>query len=568
MNLLVTAIIFLSLIYSSISTATETKTVVVKSLTWYHNSKAVCVRMESLRSEHTVITPLLLHMTLSFKSNLHHTIELGNHACHAVQSGNTVCGILPDDIDSSSFLIPEKIFGTMQIIHLPNRNDNDTEYADINIPITTFSSHGKTAALSLQDICQLHVDKCNICHTPCAVVMEDSGEVMCYGYTPTLEETRVRLTPRDEEMLFDTDLMNVTGVAFPNRNVFCVVLKRPVHRLGNIFRFVQYSAEKTLVTYVDENGEGGQYLHLSDEEVCVGKLAMEKEEDIDAVCARYEVMPKLLKSFQGSLTIQGFNEKSQVYSFQKNNFHAWVNQPVIVKDDQDPCREQNVCPPTECTQTCQALVTSNTYQCDQDGRERYFVKSKASRVSKTTTTTTMLPSVEKTKSNLPNLLRIPTSAYEEEINQTETMINSQKPSTTEQDASDIFTTEYQPTSTHKFSLMATGHVTLESVKQTPPSTKWPDKNDIPTSTPQRKGSGKRKKTTMMTLIKTKVPKSTDTPKTKNKLPVPTMQPTTEKADTNIESPFYFFPNNDISSASKNAGLSLTFFSLLLSFLLY
>ena len=347
----------------------------VKSINWFNNSKVICVKMESLLNDQVSFSPRRLQLTFSSSSNDRHTIQIEKHSCHLYQNKNAICGYLPDDIDSSSFLQLHALSGTMQAIHFPYTGPNSVKSISIDTQISEFSSYGKTAALSMRNICDLHVDKCSHCRENCESVMEDRGELMCYGHAPTSKEKTERLIPRDIEMPFNIQVMNVTGVAFPQKKVFCVVLKRPIHALGNIFRYLQYIPVRTLITYVNEEDEGGQILIVPNDNVCIGNLTMENEEESDAICAKYTLMPKFLNTFQGDLIIQGFNLRQKVYTFEKKNFYVWVHQPVIIRYDLDACKEQTDCLHSMCSQTCQNFVTNNNYKCEGDVNERVFVKS-------------------------------------------------------------------------------------------------------------------------------------------------------------------------------------------------
>ena len=432
--------------FSLISTTSTTKTIVVTSVIWYSNSKVICVKIESLQGHHAIFSPKTLQMSFSFNSTAHQTIPIGNHPCGVYQNENAMCGFLPDSIESSSFLQLDALFGLIQVVHFSYTNPNNVELYSIHNKIGKFSSFGKIAALSMKNICNLHVDKCNECHESCESVMEDNGKLLCYGQTPTRKEKTERHIPRNEEMPFNIKLMNVTGVAFPRRKVFCVVVKRPVHNLGNIFRFLRYIPDRTLVTYVNEKDESGQVLVVPNDNVCIGSKAMENDEETDAICAKYTLMPKHLKTFQGALIIQGFNQEQHVYTFEKTNFYAWVEQPVIIRDDVDPCIEQTDCLHSMCSQTCQSFVTNNNYTCEGEVNERVRSNPDApvQHVSPSHTTlkfvdTTKIISTTETTQQLINFKKdFPTKTTTSQVQETlqKSLPTSKKILTTSQDTSD------------------------------------------------------------------------------------------------------------------------------------
>ena len=419
------------LLMVSLISTTSIQTIEVTSVIWYSNSKVICVKMESLHGDHAIFSPKTLQMSFSFNSSAHLTIPIGNHPCGVHPNENAMCGLLPDTIDSSSFLQLKALFGLVQVFHFSRSRRNKIESYSIHMEIDMFSSFGKIAALSMKNICNLHVDKCNDCQESCESVMEDNGKLLCTGQTPTRKEKTERLIPTNEEMPFNTNLMNVTGIAFPRRKVFCVVMKRPVHNLGNIFRFLRYLPYKTFVKYVDEKGGGGQILAIPNDNVCIGGKAMENEEETDAICANYTLMPKYLNTFQGPLIIQGFNLGQDVYTFEKMNFFVSVEKQVIIRDDLDPCIEQTDCLHSMCSQTCQSFVTNNNYTCKEDINQRALVRSN-----------TDTPAQQASPSHT-TLQLVDTTKIISTTEKTQQLVNSKKALTTKTTTSQVLETSHK-----------------------------------------------------------------------------------------------------------------------------
>lgn len=390
--------VFFWMISVAFATSSLEQAIQVKSVVWYSNSKVICVEMENVLTDKFKfkISPRDMKLTMFDESNSRSTIVLGNHPCHLNEKTNAICGFIPDDVESSSYIRLGFILGSIQIIRIPYTGKDDIKLHRIHIPIDSFSSHGKVASLSMKNICHLHIDKCENCQQSCESVMKDNGKLLCDGIIKNFTETSERLVPRNEEMPFFVESMNVTGVAFPQIKVFCIVLKRPVHKLGNIFRYLRYIADKTMITYVDENQKGGQILFVPNDEICIPNIAMENKNDIDAMCARYIVMPQYIFSFQGSLTIHGFNREEDIYTFSKSNFHLWVNKHVLVQDEADACVNKN--------NTCQSFVTGNGFICTENTTEHFFPFSNATNLSQNVTDEIVSAMMPKTSSS-----KIPTS---------------------------------------------------------------------------------------------------------------------------------------------------------------
>jgi hypothetical protein len=164
-----------------------------------------------------------------YKSNRQVVVNVGNHPCHSTLSQRDLCGYIPETVDTSAFIIPQLLSGQVSTTNSSRLVADDKE---VDIPINVSGSYGETAALSLGNSCDLYKDQCPYCIESCASVASRMGELLCYGKSLNKNAKTNRHLDETTDMPFDINVMEV--IAFTERKLFCVVLQRPVHKLGNV----------------------------------------------------------------------------------------------------------------------------------------------------------------------------------------------------------------------------------------------------------------------------------------------------------------------------------------------
>jgi len=276
-------------------------------------------------------------------------------------SQRDLCGYIPETVDTSAFILPQLLSGRVT-------TTNQTYEKEVDIPINVSGSYGETAALSLWNSCDLYKNQCPYCIERCASVDSNMGELLCYGTSLNKNAKTNRHLDDTTDMPFDINVVDV--VAFTERMLFCVVIQRPVHKLGNVWRYMKYLPKNMSVNYTDEESGADNRLAIPENDICVASLTMENLHDVDPFCASYTTQPIYVVSIQGRIVISGYNLPDEIYTFEKSNVYVSVGKTVRVRKDNNPCAQQTICSYKSCRQTCRVLVVENSFLClDSEGHE-------------------------------------------------------------------------------------------------------------------------------------------------------------------------------------------------------
>ena len=354
-------LVFLILCLVPYATATLSD-IHVESFVWYQNSRVFCLHFISDYDADELMQNISLHLTLAvlYKSNRQVVVNVGNHPCHK-KSQRDLCGFIPGTVETSAFILP----------HLLSRHvstTNQTYDKEVDITINISGSYGETAALSLGNSCDLYKDQCPFCIESCSSVASRMGQLFCHGTSMNKMAKTNRHLDETMDMPFDINVMEV--FAFTERRLFCVVLQRPVHKLGNVWRYMKILPKNMSVNYTDEESGAEYSLSIPESDVCAPSLAMENLHDVDAFCASYITQPTYVVSLQGRIVISGYNLPEEIYTFEKSNVYISVGKTVSVRIENNPCTQQTRCSFKSCRQTCRVLVAENSFTCIDEIREK------------------------------------------------------------------------------------------------------------------------------------------------------------------------------------------------------
>jgi len=355
-------LVFLILCLVPYATATLSD-IHVESFVWYQNSRVFCLHFISDYDADELMQNSSLHLTLAvlYKSNRQVVVNVGNHPCHQKLSQRDLCGYIPGTVETSAFILPHLLTGRVS-------TTNQTYDKEVEIPINISGSYGETAALSLGNSCDLYKDQCPYCIESCASVAGRMGELLCYGTSLNKKAKTNRHLDDTLDMPFEINVMEV--FAFTERMLFCVVVQRPVHKLGNVWRYMKYLPKNMSVNYTDEESGAENSLSIPESDICVASLTMENLHDVDAFCTTYTTQPIYVVSLLGRMVISGYNLPEEIYTFEKSNVYIYVGKTVSVRIEDNPCAQQTRCSFNSCRQTCRVLVAENSFTClDSEGHE-------------------------------------------------------------------------------------------------------------------------------------------------------------------------------------------------------
>ena len=327
----------------------------IKSFTWFHNSKDFCLTLFNQQGHIAINTTL----QVSYGSETA-KVEVGNHACHDGTPSLDMCGYLPEGVDATMMVTPKYLDATMLWkADFPDRTGIQEFHGTIE---KLGPTEGQTSPVSIHDRCLLYDDKCTKCHQPCSFVRQGKSEMMCDGRLISGDDVFLQKIEKDQEMPFQVDVESVVDIT--NRNLLCVNLKKPVHKLGNIWQYLEYKQLHLKTVYFDEN-DVKQTLDSVGTDVCSDVSPMKSDNDTTAFCTRYLYKPKQVIRIQGSIGIQGYNLMDKKYSvIEESGFRRKFKMIPTQLFQADACSVQDHCTQNECLQTCKMILTNNSYTCN------------------------------------------------------------------------------------------------------------------------------------------------------------------------------------------------------------
>ena len=304
-------------------------------------------------------------LTFSYGTDSQTTVNVtaGDHKCHDDNRRSYyVCGNIPNGITKEDKIKPELFEGELQL-HGRKANQRGQRSVSINLRHLP-ASNGATSSLSLRDPCPLYEGVCHTCKRSCFFLYRGTNEFRCDGSIMTkAERNRVKVTKDDLPFLIEMErFVDVT-----NRKIICVVLRRPVHELGNVWRYLRYISNRFVLLYTDETNKL-RNLDVFQSNVCKNILPMEEESDTAAYCNFYSFKPKYVKAISAGLGVEAYNVDNEKYVMSpqaigtRENFKVSVQQVNVP----DGCKDITCSTGGQCIQSCQQIYTSNAYYCSNE----------------------------------------------------------------------------------------------------------------------------------------------------------------------------------------------------------
>jgi len=361
----------------------------VTSFSWYHNSKDFCLSLSKIDAKETMFTVESAILTFSYGTYSQTTVNVtaGDHICHNHRPSKYVCGLLPNEITEHDTIIPELFEAEL---HLHGRNANQEGARSVNISLTHLpESNAKTSALSLRDPCLLYEGVCLKCRRSCHFLIKGMNAIKCDGNRMTKKVRKTLRVIGDDDLPFLMEMERIVDVT--NRKIICVVMMRPVHRLGNVWRYLRYIFNQFVLVYTDETNMV-RHQDVLHSDVCKNILPMQEESDTATYCSSYSFKPMYVMAITGALGVQSYNVVGEKYVMSPQAIYTGEDFNVSVQhvNVPDGCKDINCSTGSQCIQSCQQIYSSNDYYCKETNSGMAILHEGTTHVQLPTTTTIVL----------------------------------------------------------------------------------------------------------------------------------------------------------------------------------
>jgi hypothetical protein len=361
----------------------------VTSFSWYHNSKDFCLSLSKIDAKETMFTVESAILTFSYGTYSQTTVNVtaGDHICHNHRPSKYVCGLLPNEITEHDTIIPELFEAEL---HLHGRNANQEGARSVNISLTHLpESNAKTSALSLRDPCLLYEGVCLKCRRSCHFLKKGMNAIRCDGKRMTRKVRKTLRVIVDDDLPFLMEMERIVDVT--NRKIICVVMMRPVHRLGNVWRYLRYIFNQFVLVYTDETNMV-RHQDVLHSDVCKNILPMQEESDTATYCSSYSFKPMYVMAITGALGVQSYNVVGEKYVMSPQAIYTGEDFNVSVQhvNVPDGCKDINCSTGSQCIQSCQQIYSSNDYYCKETNSGMAILHEGTTHVQLPTTTTIVL----------------------------------------------------------------------------------------------------------------------------------------------------------------------------------
>jgi len=213
--------------------------------------------------------------------------------------------------------------------------------------------------------------------------------IKCDGNRMTKKVRKTLRVIGDDALPFLMEMERIVDVT--NRKIICVVMRRPVYELGNVWRYLRYIFNQFVLVYTDETNMV-RHLDVLQTDVCKNILPMEEESDTAAYCNSYSFKPMYVSSITGALGVEAYNVFREKYVMSPQAIYTGEDFNVSVQhlNVPDGCKDTNCSTGSQCIQSCQQIYSSNDYYCKETTTVMAILHEGTTHVELPTTTTIFL----------------------------------------------------------------------------------------------------------------------------------------------------------------------------------
>jgi hypothetical protein len=375
----------------------------VTSFYWFHNSKDFCLSLSPSTPDGagTMFTVESATLTFSYgKDSTIATVPTGDHNCHGDKKpSNYVCGFIPNGITKYDKIKPKLFEAEIQFIG-KHANQQGRRNVSINLGHLDVSS-AETSSLSLRDPCSLYEGVCDNCTRSCYFLYRGMNVIECDGNRMTTKVRKSVSVIIKDELPYLMERERIVDVT--NRKIICVVMKRPIHRLGNVWRYLRYISTSFIIVYIDETNKS-HILNIFQSNACKNIKPMEKESDTASYCNFYTHKPKYVIGITAGLGVEAHNVRAEKYVMSPQNINIKsMNVSLHQVNVPDACKDISCSPGSHCIQSCHQIYTGNAYYCNTTNSGITRLHEATVRAQSLTTTTTTLVLAGKGENDRDNL---------------------------------------------------------------------------------------------------------------------------------------------------------------------